>query len=380
MFYPRELSDWTRAVSTGLPDLTRRQAAALATYSFGAICAQSVGMSHVSRFVSEVTQQSENTVRQRLRESLYDAADKRGKGRRELVVETCFATLLRWVVKLCLQADQVLMVGLDATKLQQRFIVLSISVLVGNSAIPVAWSVLPAGAKGSWRPYWERLLALLTDATPGVTVFAAADRGLYAKWLYEAIVQLGWHPLLRLRAQGTCLLLDSQQPTSLAEIAGCVRAGWWHGPVRCFTGDSSLEGTLLVLGDPEQKETWLLLTDCAPETVSPTWYGLRMWIEAGFKACKSAAFHWERTRMTDPRRAQRLWLVLALALLFTLSTSPPSTGVPSAPSRLSKVKQGILRLIARTFRQDTFSALALYADTLPRSPVLDFVAALNTYP
>lgn len=367
-------------VSTKLPCLTRRQAVGLATYSFGAMCAQSVGMSHVSGFLSELLQQKENTVRQRLRETVYDAADKRGEGRQELEVETYFAFLLRWIVQMWRQPDQLLVVGLDATTLGSRFTVLSVSVLLQHTAIPVAWTLLPAGKPEKWRPHWERLLALLSDTTDGLTVLVAADRGLYAKWLYEDIQRLGWHPLLRLRVQGTCTLLETGQQWPLADLARLVGGGWWHGRVRCFQGDASLEGTLLVLGDPEQKEAWLLLTDCAPETVSPTWYGLRMWIEEGFKACKTGALHWERTRMTDPKRAARLWLVMALALLLSLSTAPASTQSTPEPRRLSLVKRGILRLLACAMRQELLSDLALHASTLPRCPALEFATALNTYP
>lgn len=380
MFHPPQLSSWIQTVSTELPGLTRRQAVGLATYSFGAMCAQSVGMSHVSSFVGELLGQPANTVRQRLRENLYDAADKQGRGRRELEVETCFAPLLRWVTKLWRQPDQMLVVGLDATNLGQRFTVLSASVLVNHTAIPVAWVILPAGQHGSWRPHWEQVLARLAGVTEGLTVLVATDRGLYAKWLFEAIRKLGWHPLLRLRAQGTCVLLENGQQLPLADIARRVRGGWWHGPVRCFVGDARLEGTLLALGDPQQKEVWLLLTDCAPETVSPTWYALRMWIEEGFKACKTGALHWERTRMTDPRRAKRLWLVLALALLLTLSTAPAQSHPSPTPPRLSLVKQGMLRLLARAIRQAPLPSLAFYASTLPQPPVMEFIAALNTYP
>jgi hypothetical protein len=34
-------------------------------------------------------------------------------------------------------------------------------------------------------------------------VIVLADRGLYAKWLFEGIQGLGWHPLLRVNAGGT---------------------------------------------------------------------------------------------------------------------------------------------------------------------------------
>jgi len=37
----------------------------------------------------------------------------------------------------------------------------------------------------------------------GWKVIVLADRGLYAKWLFEAIVELKWHPFLRVNSQGT---------------------------------------------------------------------------------------------------------------------------------------------------------------------------------
>src|SRR5438093_774443 len=39
------------------------------------------------------------------------------------------------------------------------------------------------------------------------------------------------------------------------------------------------------------------------------WYGLRAWIEQGFKITKRAGWQWQRTQMTKPERAARLWLV-----------------------------------------------------------------------
>jgi hypothetical protein len=38
--------------------------------------------------------------------------------------------------------------------------------------------------------------------SPDGTVVVLADRGLYAKWLFEAICKLGWHPLLRINSDG----------------------------------------------------------------------------------------------------------------------------------------------------------------------------------
>lgn len=88
--------------------------------------------------------------------------------------------------------------ALDATHLSDRFTVLAVSVQDRGCALPVAWQIMNAHAKGSWRPIWEQLLQTLAPAVPpNWLVIVMADRGLYASWLYEQIAALGWHPFLR---------------------------------------------------------------------------------------------------------------------------------------------------------------------------------------
>lgn len=380
MLYPPELSAWTATVSSQMSHLSRRQAVVLATYSFAVMLTQSCGMSHISYFLACLLRERENSVRQRLREWLYDADNKRGPQRQAVVVEQSFAALLGWVVRLWQSVDGEMVLALDATTLRQTFTVLSVSVLVGRTAIPVAWAIVPATQAGAWKPHWLRLLRSLEGHTGPYWVLVTADRGLYARWLFKEIVACGWHPLLRVNAVGSCLVRETGERWTLAALAQQVRGGWWHGPVVCFTGQATLRCTLLVLWDPRQKDAWILLTDCPSQTVSPTWYGLRMWIEAGFKTLKSGAFHWQRTRMTDPARAERLWLVLALATLGSLSVSdfqfPP---LPHYP-RLSLVKRGILSRLAAAIQHTALPLPALYFPSLPPSPLLEFIALLKTYP
>ncbi len=47
------------------------------------------------------------------------------------------------------------------------------------------------------------------------------------------------------------------------------------------------------------------------------WYGVRIWIELGFRALKGRGWQWQRTRRTDPARVARHWLVRAIAPLWT---------------------------------------------------------------
>ena len=62
-----------------------------------------------------------------------------------------------------------------------------------------------------------------------------------------------------------------------------------------------------------------LLTDLPPREAGASWYALRFWIEAGFKALKSLEWQWQKTRRTNPARISRHWLVLSVATLLALA-------------------------------------------------------------
>ena len=136
---------WTEVITTPMPHLSKPQAAVLALWSLGMVLARSWGLSAVSTFLAVGLARKPNTVRQQVREFCSEAKAKRGGPRQELVVETCFAPLLAWVLSWW-EGNQ-LALAVDATTLGQRFVVLVISVLYRGCAIPVAWTVLPAAEK-----------------------------------------------------------------------------------------------------------------------------------------------------------------------------------------------------------------------------------------
>jgi hypothetical protein len=61
------------------------------------------------------------------------------------------------------------------------------------------------------------------------------------------------------------------------------------------------------------------VTDLDPDQAEGLWYGMRSWIEGGFKLLKSGGWQWQTTRVTDPDRVGRLWLVLAVATRYVLA-------------------------------------------------------------
>ena len=340
------------------------------------VFARSCALTAVSLFLAAGLERKPNTVRQQLREWCYEAKAKQGQPRQELAVESCFAPLLAWVLSWW-EGTQ-LALAVDATTLGQRFVVLVVSVLYRGCALPVAWTVLPATEKHAWRGEWLRMLSQVRAVVPRrFFVIVLADRGLYARWLFQRIVRLGWHPLLRINTGGTFRPAASAHYQPLREVVP-QPGTQWVGTGTAFQGPRRrLNCTLLARWDEGYRDPWLLLTDLAPSAGEACWYGLRAWIEQGFKITKRGGWQWQRTRMSDPQRAARLWLAVAVATLWLLSvgglaedtlpvsTLPPLTNADGPASRPRPATQ--LRLVS-VFRQGCITLLValLNQHHLPR--------------
>jgi len=263
-------------------------------------------------------------------------------------------------------------------------------VLYRGCAIPVAWAIVPAWGKGAWKPIWLDLFDLLAESVPSDwTVLVLADRGLYARWLYQHLQRLGWHPFLRINQGGKARPLGQDNYHWLATFAP-VPGYWWSGQVRCFTEASSrLDCTLVVCWDEVHEERWFIVTDLLPAQADIAWYAMRAWIECGFKDTKRGGWNWHHTKMTDPRRAERHWLVMAVATLWVISVGgevdanlPQSSFETLPPThiarRLSKQRarqrriscfaRGILTICAALVAGDPLPMGRLLAFSWPSSP------------
>ena len=319
------VSAWEAQVSSHLPQLSRPQARVLAQWSLGVVLAQCCGQTVVVNVLAALLGQSEATVRQRLREWTYAADDKagsrRGISRREVAPATCFAPLLGWVLSWWESRERRLALALDATTLDTRVTTLTLSVLYRGCAIPVAWVVVRAQEPGAWRPHWEWLLRQVCGSLPeDWLVVTLADRGLYAPWLFRAIVACGWHPLLRINSGAGSGLYRPARGGGWRPLAGLLPqvGAQWAGAVVCFV-EHPLACTLVARWEAGYAEGWVVLSDLAPEVAEVAWYGLRGWIEDGFKDFKRGGWQWQRMRMHDPARISRIWLVLAVATLWVVS-------------------------------------------------------------
>lgn len=385
------LSQWIATVSTHLAHLSKPQATVLGLWSFGMVMTQSCGLTSVAVFLAAVLGCQEAALRQRLREWYRDAADKKGAQRQTLDVGRCFAPLLTWVLSAWPVTEKRLALAMDATSLGQWFTVLAISVVYRGCAIPVAWVVLPGNTPGAWKAHWLALFDQLHGSVPADwTVLVLADRGLYAAWLYRQIVSLGWHPYLRINAGG--LFRPAGETTFRALHTAAPSVGsHWAGCVTCFKSHP-LQCTLLAAWATPYTDPWLILTDLAPEQADVCWYSLRAWIECGFKDTKRGGWQWQQTKITDPERAARLWLAIAVATLWVLSVGgaadadlpistladlPPAhvarrrTTRRSQPRLLSCFRRGLLRILAAAITGEPLPQGRFVPEPWPSSAIAD---------
>src|SRR5213082_239150 len=397
MACPDRLSQWTKEVSTAFAHLSKPQIWGLVLWSAGIALSGSAGIVQISALLAIVLGQGEQAVFQCLREWYLDAKQKSGKKRRELDVTTCFAPLLQWALRLWRSETKQVALVIDATTLGNRWTILAISVVVRSCAIPVAWKVLRAEQEGSWRPYWEELLMSLQEAVPSEwQVLVLADRGLYARWLWETIRACGWHPFLRINLGVKARLVGEANFEWINRWVPTPGTSW-QGEVECFAGKSSrVKGTLLMHWKPGYESAWVILTDLKPEEARISWYGLRTWIEGGFKDFKRGLWGWHHSKMQRASSVERLWLAMALAQLWCVSLGcqaeaqleaellehEPGASLPQRhiahrrrkraagqlpARRLSCVVRGRLILLAMQYQSEPFAVGILRAGPWPET-------------
>jgi hypothetical protein len=316
MSHTQTLYQWTDRVQQLFPQLRPHHARDLAHYSFGAALAHCCGLTQVAAYLAALLCCSFHTVRQRLRELYQPAAVQRGCARSVFDHTLCFSPLIRWAASA--QNNKRLLLALDPTCHIDRFRVLAVSALYQGGGLPVAWVVQKAQEKGSWNAIWKDLLGRLHEALgAGWTVLVLTDRGLESPELFRAIVSLGWHPLMRVKAAGKFRPSGWRKGYLMKGFAPAPGRRWAGVGLAYPTGEK-LPGTLLACWEAGHTEPWLLLTDLSAGAANPAWYAWRMWIEQGFKVIKSGCWQWQHTRMQEAARAARLWAVLAVATLWAV--------------------------------------------------------------
>jgi len=155
-----------------------------------------------------------------------------------------------------------------------------------------------------------------------VEVTLLADRGLAWPQVVRACQRWGWHYVLRAQKGTRVRLSGSDRDRALGDLAPRRRGGRpFVGRGRVFKGEGWIDGvSVTAVWERRCKEPWLLLGDRPGGYARCRQYARRMWCEQSFRDEKAQGFHWDASRVDDPRRATRLLVLLALATLLCVAT------------------------------------------------------------
>jgi hypothetical protein len=207
---------------------------------------------------------------------------------------------------------------LDETPKANALRVLKVSVAYRQRAIPIMAVCyrpdeppLPLPVLIPW--LLRRVAACLP---PGAHVTLLADRGLAWPVILDACVELGWHYLLRLQGSTKVILPDGREVTArqLVDRLG----GRWQGQAWLFKKAGWRAATVLAYWPWGREDPWLLVSDEAPCPRRFQTYGQRTWTEELYRDEKSAGLNWQKSRVHEPARAERLLLLLALAIVLAI--------------------------------------------------------------
>jgi hypothetical protein len=359
------------AIREHLSALRPAQQEGLAWWGFGGVEAKSGCESRVVAALEDLAPYE--TVRQHLREWLRDGSDKIAPCATQVDVQACFAPLLRWL--LSGWEGRELVLAIDPTTHGDDRTVLVISVLYRSCAIPVAWHVLPGNQQGAWIAPLVTLLQTLQPAVPRrLRVLVLADRGLWSPRLFRQLKAQRWHPLLRVQRDVRVWLRRGRQCAAY-QLTPQVNQAWVGRAIVHQERARRLGVTVVVLWEDHHDGPGVLLTDLPPKVVGVRWYGLRMWIECGFRTLKHYGWDWEHTRRRAPTRVARHWLVLAVASLWVLVAGtlvedagracpgPPPARTGRRP--LSVFQHGLARLRAVFAQRCAWPPLRFVPECLP---------------
>jgi hypothetical protein len=252
-----------------------------------------------------------------------------------------------------------------ATAHQPGTMTLMLALAWHHRAIPLWWRSWETTTKGQhWRGAIKAMVTTVTALLPRDTeVLLLADRQFPGRPLLRLLTHQQWHYLLRVRRTFLVHLPDGRCP-----IRDLVAAPGRQRFLRDVTV-ASTRTNVVAVWPRHSTDPWLLVTDLSPTHKRCGEYRRRTWEEELFRDLKSMGWGWDRSRVRQPKRVERLLLVLALATLWMLALAHRviTTGqrhlLEPTPHRFSRFRLGCA-FLARLMANDDLVPCLL---TLPRA-------------
>ena len=280
-----------------------RHLKALAWMINALICSSKVNLSEWESYVISRATQAQSTER-RWQRFVHNSRIKF----KSIYVPLVMAAIGDW-------SEQRVYIALDTTVLWNQFCMIHLSIVCGGRAVPFLWKVMKhKSSTVGFREYKPMLKIAQHLLSKYSDVMLLADRGFANHELMTWLENSNWHYCLRLPCD-VVLHGVRRHPIELkylyppkSEAALYHHVGLWlDGEHRCNIVLANVKGV---------KEPWAVITDENPSLQTLWQYGLRFRVEELFLDSKSGVFQLESSKIRDSKALERLYLVVALALLF----------------------------------------------------------------
>ena len=283
-----------------------RHIKALAWMINALICSSKINLSEWESYVVSRANQAQS-IERRWHRFVHNSKIKV----RSLYIPLVMAAISNW-------NGQRLYLALDTTVLWNRYCMIHLSIICGGRAIPFLWKVMEHQSSTVAFKEYKLMLRLSSRLLSKYdNVMLLADRGFANHQLVSWLKTSPWHYCLRLPCDVT-IHGARRYPIELKYLCPAPSEATLYRNVGLWL-DGQCRSNFILANVKDAKEPWAVITDENP-TLQTLWqYALRFRIEELFLDSKSGAFQLEESKIRDRRALERLYLVVALALLFATS-------------------------------------------------------------
>ena len=214
-------------------------------------------------------------------------------------------------------SQQRLYIALDTTMLWNKYCMTHLSIVCSGRAIPFLWSVKEHNSATVgfevYKPLLRKASWLLRNQSD---VMLLADRGFANQALLKWLKRSNWHFCIRVPNDTLVHGVHRWRACPVSQLRTIRGEAKTYHQVRLW--EPGLEMVNLVSAYPNGvKESWAVITNETP-TLQTLWqYGFRFCIEELFLDSKSGAFGLVDSRIRTPQQLNRLYLVVAVAILYS---------------------------------------------------------------
>jgi hypothetical protein len=238
-----------------------------------------------------------------------------------VAIEKIYIPLILSAIEIWKETGERLYLAIDTTLLWNEYCFVHLAVVCGGRAVPLMWIGLEHGSASiafeKYEPFLDRAKGYLQDFED---VMLLADRGFANQQLIQWLRKNAWHWCIRLPCDTFIYGVRRRGfGYEVRELYPLKREARFYCNVQVWQ-EARLSAHLALASVPGVKENWAILTDESPTLQTFSQYGLRFHIEHLFLDSKSGVFDWEHSRVRSAVSLERLYLVVAISILFATLT------------------------------------------------------------